>query len=325
LPGVSWKLVVLRRIRMVVEGLLEAPGRGKQAVAWKRAACAFAYSLLVVLMIFSGALGFGIRGADVDRMRTFAAAVRGWQTNPDFRDVQREYVTLGVDAMRGRLCGLAGEQVVMGFRSLPGLPPYLSVHESSAAHYRAFGSGEIAAYLHLTSEQGIGDAIVMIEDLARRETLSDADIIAFLRGFKLPLDVVTDGGAIASVRRLLADVEASRPFVVRGEIASRLRSILKPDTIFSDFDDVVKQADIELWRAKQVSDFLAGIWAQGYGQIYLTGIEWMLRIRLWARVIFVIGVALIAIRLMKLRSPAAAATAGHPNPTTSPTSPGQTV
>src|SRR5687768_11264433 len=131
--------------------------------------------LLVATMLLSAALGFGIRPRDVARMQQFADAVRRWQTNPDFRQVQREYVTLGVEAMRAKWWGVSGESVVLGFRSLPGLPLYLAAGESSAAHYRAFADGELPAYLHLSSEQGVEDGLRMIEDLGSRATLRDED------------------------------------------------------------------------------------------------------------------------------------------------------
>ena len=275
-----------------------------------------AIGTLAALLIASGGIGFGLGRDDVARARAFADAVRNWQKNPDFRNVQREYVTLGVDAMRARMCGASGETIVMAFRSLPGLPEYLRVSPTSAAHYRAFGSGDLAAYLHLTGEQGVGDAIVMIEELGRREVVTDAEAVAFLQGFKLPWPVATDAGAIASVRSLLRDVDGSQTFAIRDDVARRLRELVGQDVFnmtrqeqaieFLSFDREVKARDPELWRAKQVSDFLAGIWAQSYGQVYLSGIEWMLRLRLVARVIFIAAVlaaaAWIARRIKLSRS-----------------------
>src|SRR5688572_6914446 len=156
---------------------------------------------LALTLVVSAALGFGIGGGDVQRLRAFADAVRRWQANPDFRHVQREYVTLGVEAMRGRWLAVSAERIVIGFRSLPGLPLYLAVNESSAAHYRAFSTGELSAYLHLSGEQGVAGGVAMIEHLARRDPPTDAEIAAFLESFKLPVRIVTDAGAIAGVRR----------------------------------------------------------------------------------------------------------------------------
>ena len=255
--------------------------------------------VLVLALIISAALGFGFRGRDVQRMHAFGDAVQRWQTNPDFRDVQREYVTRGVEAMQGRWLAVSAERIVMGFRSLPGLPKYLSVNESSAAHYRAFSTGELSAYLHLTGEQGIPNGVAMVENLAQHNPPpTDADIVAFLDGFKLPVKIVTDAGAIASVRRLLADTQTPpRPFVVRGDLTKAMQPYIPAglptmsrdaqSLALSRLDDDIKRANPELWRTKQVSDFLGGIWAQGYGPIYCDGIEWLMWIRRTARFAFV--------------------------------------
>jgi hypothetical protein len=257
---------------------------------------------LVLTLTVSAALGFGISSRDVQRLHAFGDAVQRWQINPDFRDVQREYVTLGVEAMRGRWLAVSAERIVMEFRSLPGLPKYLSVNESSAAHYRAFSTGEMSAYLHLTGEQAIPNGVAMVENLAQRSPPSDGEIVAFLDGFKLPVKIVTDAGAVASVRRLLADTQSPpHPFKIRDNLATAMQPYVPADlpTISRDeqaaalrrFDDDIKRADPELWRTKQVSDFLCGIWAQGYGQIYLDGIDALLRIRLIARIVFAIAFA----------------------------------
>ena len=66
-------------------------------------------SLLVVAALLSGGLGFGMGCEDAARVRAFSTAVRRWQTDPDFRHVQNEYVTLGADAMRARLCGISAD------------------------------------------------------------------------------------------------------------------------------------------------------------------------------------------------------------------------
>ncbi len=269
--------------------------------------------VLVLAMIISAALGFGISGRDVRRLSDFGDAVRRWSHNPDFRDVQREYVTRGVEAMRGRWLAVPAERIVMGFRSLPGLPVYLSVNESSAAHYRAFSTGELSAYLHLTGEQGIATGVEMIENLAQRNPPpSDADIVAFLESFKLPVKIVTDAGAVASVRRLLPDTQTPpRAFVIRSDLVTVLQPYIPANlpTMSRDqqaaalrkFDEDIKHANPELWRTKQVNDFLGGIWAQGYGQIYLDGIDALLGIRLVSRVIFAVTVMTVALWLIAAR------------------------
>jgi hypothetical protein len=267
--------------------------------------------LALLVCALAAAVGFGMGPNDTRRVRAFADAVRGWQREPDYRAVTQEYVTLGVDAMQSRLCGVSAGHVVMGFRSLPGLPEHLAVSDTSAAHYSAFSRGELSAYLHLSSEQGVADGIALIEQLGRREPLADADIVAFLAGFRLPVPTVTDAGAIAGVRRLLADVDAGNPFLVRGDVSTSLLSAIEGNlatmtraeqaAAFARFDAHVRATDPELWRSKQVSDFLAGIWAQGYGQIYLDGIEGFFRIQRGARIVFFLALAAALLLLARGR------------------------
>jgi len=135
--------------------------------------------------------------------------------------------------------------------------------------------------------------------LGRRAPLTDDEIVAILAGFQLPVPTITDEGAVAGVRRLLADAQVERPFTVRTNIAAALRSHIGTDpalmskaeqaTAFAQLDAVMRASDQELWRSKQVSDFLAGIWAQGYGQIYLDGIDAFFHIRRAARITLVIA------------------------------------
>jgi hypothetical protein len=278
--------------------------------------------LLTGVCAIAGALGFGMTPSDARRVRAFGEAVRSWQHDPDYRAVAAQYVTLGVDAMQSRLCCFSAGTLIMAFRSLPGLPDHLAVSDTSAAHYKAFSEGDLSAYLHLSSEQGVADGIAMVERLGRSKELSDADIVAFLAGFKLPVPTATDAGAVAGVRRLLADVDVSHePFLVRGDVSTSLLSGVEGNIStmtraeqaaeFAQFDAHVRAADPELWRSKQVSDFLAGIWAQGYGQIYLDGINGFFRIQYVARIVFIIGVlmgmALIVRRRLRPTSAAPSA------------------
>jgi hypothetical protein len=262
-------------------------------------------ALLVLTCLLSGGFGFGMGCDDIGRARAFTDAVRRWQTNPDFRAVQDEYVTLGAEAMSARLCGIPAERYIMSFRSLPGLPSYLAVSDSSEAHYRAFSRGPLSAYLHLAGEQGVGGGVAMVEDLGRRATLSDDDVRGFLRGFKLPVPVATDDGAVASVRRLVRDtMPTTQPFAIRESIVPAIRRHVGSDVdsirrdeqerVMRTLDDDIRRADAELWRTKQVSDFLAGIWAQGYGQVYETAIDWLFVARRAARALFVVTVVLLA-------------------------------
>ena len=259
-----------------------------------------AVALLALVVAFTAALGFGMGPGDARRVRAFGDAVRGWQINPDYRLVSAEYVTRGVEAMQARVCGLSAGTLVMGFRSIPKLPEHLAVNDTSAAHYEAFSRGEVSAYLHLAGEQGFAEGVDLFERLARREPLTDEDIVAFLAGFKLPVPTVTDAGAVAGVRRLLADI-GTAPLTVRSEIATRLRTHVAGNlatmtraeqaAAFAQLDAGVRSVDLELWRAKQVNDFLAGIWAQGYGQIYLDGINAFFRMQRAARVVCLLTLA----------------------------------
>jgi hypothetical protein len=242
------------------------------------------------------ALSFGLTRADAAKLRDFAAAVARWQHDPDFRAVAREYVTLGAAAMQAHLCGVPARTVVMRFRSLPGLPASLAVSSTSEAHYRDFSRGELSAYLHLCDEQGVENGVPMIENLPPDPT--DARLIEFLRSFKMPVPIATDAGAVRSVRLLLNDIAAPQPFAIRTRIGQPLaRSTLRmtgrdvdhlsPEEqrrAMAQLDGWLRSEDPQLWRTKQVSDLLAGIWAQGYGQIYCDGIEWLFRIQRYARV-----------------------------------------
>jgi len=272
-------------------GKLARVGRKRRAVA---------VGLLILVVALSAALGFGMGPGDAAHVRAFRDAVQRWQVNPDYRLVSAEYVTLGVEAMQARVCGLSAGTLVMGFRSIPKLPEHLAVNDTSAAHYEAFSRGEVSAYLHLAGEQGFAEAVDLFERLARRPPVTDEDIVAFLAGFKLPVPTVTDAGAVAGVRRLLADV-GTAPLIVRGETATPLRTHVAGNlgtmtraeqaAAFAQLDANVRSIDVELWRAKQVNDFLAGIWAQGYGQIYLDGINAFFRLQRAARVICMLTLA----------------------------------
>jgi hypothetical protein len=249
-------------------------------------------------------LGFGTRGADRAKLRAFGDAVERWGRDPDFRAVAREYVLLGHEAMTVRCCGITAERFVMALRSVPGLPKAYSVNPTSAQHYDAFTRGPLSAYLHLSFEQGISDGVRMVEDMGRLEEMNDDRARAFLRSFNLPGRTPTAAGAVTSVRRLLDDVQPSRPLFVREPIGARLRPHIEfiarelrvptdplrmtadqQRVVWDALDEHVRRADAELWRTKQVSDFLGGIWAQGYGGIYEALIGWVLWTQALARVV----------------------------------------
>ena len=133
----------------------------------------------------------------------------------------------------------------------------------------------------------------MMENLVKDREPTDEDIRAFLRSFKLPYPISTDAGAVASVRALLSDTNPRRPFTVRGPIPARLPRM----SDLRQLDEHLRSADPELWRTKQVSDFLAGIWAQGYGPIYQAGLIWLLRIQRISQVLLVLLVVALALSL----------------------------
>ncbi len=268
---------------------------------------------LTGIMALSLAVGFGIFPGDLARLRNFADAVGRWQHEPDFRQVQAEYVELGHRAMTVHVSGIPAAKLVMALRSVPGLPDDLRVNPTSARHYQAFTRGPLSAYLHLAREQGTAYAVAMLEDLARHQPLGDEDCRAFLKSFKLPWPVATDAGAIASLRGLMRDTDASKPFAIRTNPTDLLRAhvidlarrrhlpaeleqmtAVTQDALWHAFDEDLHERDPELWRTKQLNDFLAGIWAQSYGQVYVDLINGVLL----ARRIGQIVVAMIIVGLV---------------------------
>jgi hypothetical protein len=243
--------------------------------------------LLSLVILFALAIGFGTSGTDAEKMRVFAEAVERWQHNPDFREVQVEYVEMGNEAMRTRACFVDTTEGIMWLRSLPGLPEHLRVNDTSLAHYRDFCKGPLSAYMHLTAEQGLGETLKMIKYLGTKEKLTDDDIRDFLHQYKLHNPVASDAGAVASVRSLINDVDPSRGFTIEGDvgakvtphIASIAQSMGYPANmermtpaqqldVWQVLDDEVRETDYELWRSKQVNDWLNGVWAQVYGTMY---------------------------------------------------------
>ena len=255
--------------------------RLKTAARW----AARGFLALVILLAF--AIGFGTPSADAERMRLFAEAVERWQHNPDFRKVQVEYVEMGSAAMRTRVCWLDATKAVMWLRSIPGLPEHLRVNDTSFAHYTNFTRGPLSAYMHLTSEQGLADTLKMLKELGSIPNPTDADVVAFLGQYKLHNPVASDAGAVRSVRDLLADVDPARPLAVQTDAPEKLEAHIsamaaemgfparleemtpaQQQEIWATLDERVKERDYELWRTKQVNDWLNGVWAQVYGTMY---------------------------------------------------------
>jgi hypothetical protein len=259
-------------------------------------------AVLAVLILFLLAVGFGTDAHEAAKMRQFADSVERWQTNPEFRRVQIEYVEMGSDAMRSHLAFVPGTKAVMFLRSLPGLPPHLRVNDTSFAHYTNFTRGPLSAYMHLTREQGLADTLKMLKALGQKDAPTDEDVRDFLRQYKLHYPVVTDDGAVASVRALLNDVDAGRSFEVQDGVADRIlphiaevaRGLgyptdpkeMTPDAqleVWHMLDARVRETDYELWRTKQVNDWLNGVWAQVYGTMYSGIINPILTLREFGR------------------------------------------
>jgi hypothetical protein len=278
------------------------------------------------ILLVSAAVGFGVSREDRSSLREFAAAVGRWQRDPDFRAVQREYVERGTRAMQARWCGLSARTVVMGFRSLPGLPRSLAATDASDAHYQAFARGPLSAYLHLSGEQNMGDGVPMIAALARQSAVTDSDVVAFLSSFKLPVPTVTDAGAVAGVRAMLRDI--GRTPLMTAPLATLLTPRIEElarrqgapaevgkmtprqqQRVLAQLDGWLRARDPEAWATKQASDLLSGIWAQGYGTYYARGIHWLLRIQAVAKVVFVLacGAMIMLLRRAFYRAGAKAA------------------
>jgi hypothetical protein len=232
----------------------------------------------IVIFAVACVFGFGITPGDWEKVNAFDRAVARWQKNPDFRAVTFEYAELGSRAMQTRWCGLRAKTAVMWFRKIPGLPDSIAANTTSQSHYDDFAAGPWPAYFHLCGEQDIGTGIAMIEKLGSDP--SDEQIRQMLSGFKLPVPTATDLGAVLSVRSLIEDVKPDQPFVIRtrpfgpekiheAEGYSFDQHILLLRTL----DKQLRQKNPELWRTKQVNDFLSGIWAQGYGQMYADAIH----------------------------------------------------
>ena len=246
--------------------------------------------LAALVIVFALAVGFGTSASDAEKMRLFADAVERWQHNPDFRKVQVEYVELGSDSMRTKICFLDATRVVMWLRSLPGLPAHLRVNDTSFAHYTNFTRGSLSAYMHLTTEQGLGETLKMLKYLGGKNNqneLTDDDVRNFLHEYKLHNPVASDAGAVASVRSLIDDVDPGRGFGVETDVAPRIAAHamsiaqnlgypadlkqMSPDAeaeVWNMLDGEIHETDYELWRTKQVNDWLNGVWGQVYGTMY---------------------------------------------------------
>ena len=245
------------------------------------------WTVVLGALILIALLGYGISSRDARRMQTFCNGVTAWQTNPEFRHVGLEYCELSSLAMRTRPFGVSATRLVMALRSIPNLPDDLKANSSSLTHYQFFSHGPLSAYLFLSAEQDVDDMTGMLQELAQRKaSISDEDARAFLESFKINPPPVTDAGALASVRKLMVDINPAKPFAIRKPVTFLLTthihavmarkgypmalkdlSVQQEEVVWSELDAEVKANDYELWRTKQVNDFLDGIWAR-YGETY---------------------------------------------------------
>jgi len=293
----------------------------------------FATALLLSLLALVLAAGLGVADEHVVAMRRFAQSVRRWQVNPDFRPIATQYASLGYEAMRTRVAGIAAADLMMAVRSIPGLPERYAAAPTSRKHYDNFSGGPLSAYLHLMGEQHIEWVVESMEGMAAVSVLSDEDIRTFLGAFAVEPPVVRDDGAVASVRRLLADIRPEQPLKVRREpqsligpaiaaLADRLGIPADPRqmtpqqqaAVLAQLDEHLRLTAWELWRAKQVADFGAGIWAQVYGQNYsMVLVPVLCAVRI-SRPIAIPAVGAVAIVVAMWRPRARRGRAGRPMP-----------
>jgi len=297
---------------------------------WRRWLSTVGWGWVILVMIVGGVLGYGISGDDCRELERFNAAVERWQRDPDFRQVGEEYVTVSNAVLNTRPFGVRPTRALMGLRVLPFLPESLKANADSQAHYDDFTAGRLRAYLRLASEQGVDMAVGMLEGLGKKDNLSDEDVVGFLGTFHMEKAIVTDGGAVAGVRKLIGDASAGRTFKYRGPMVivpcaangvNSAQGLLVPyvagmarkrgwpedvdklsreqqNDIVDHLDVEVKGSDRELWRTKQFSDFLAGMWAQSYGATYGKVIS----VVLWLRVVCRVGAPLALVGILGTRS-----------------------
>jgi hypothetical protein len=259
--------------------------------------------LLALVILFGLAVGFGTSGSDAEKMKVFADSADRWQHNPDFRKVQIEYAEEGSEAMRTKVAFIDTTRDILWLRSLPGLPDEDKINDTSYAHYTDFTHGPLTAYMHLTGEQGLTNTLGSIQYLGSKEPLTDEDIRGFLNGYKLPRPVASDAGAIKSVRSLFDDIDASRKLEITENVAPKITphiasiaqglgyptdmNEMNPAeqlTVWRKLDGEIKETDYELWRTKQVNDWLNGVWAQVYGTMYSGLINPTMKLRETGRV-----------------------------------------
>src|SRR3954465_1643869 len=92
----------------------------------------------------------------------------------------------------------------------------------------------------------------MLKELGAKDSPTDDDIREFLRQYKLHYAVVTDAGAVASVRALVNDVDAGRAFTVQDGVADRMlphiAEVARGLGYPTDPKEMTADAQLEVWH-----------------------------------------------------------------------------
>jgi hypothetical protein len=236
----------------------------------------------IVAFVLCLAAALSVSPSDEAAARGFLEQAGRWQNNPEFRGVAMDYCVRGSRALRTRPFMIPARSLVLGVRSLPGMPKQYAVNETSFAHYDAFSRGPLSAYLFLCDEQSVPSFVSALEDVGLR-----GEPRRFLDAFHMDAPVCKDAGAVSSVTALVRDTSADKPFVRRenvgpmllphvGAVARELGVPEDPKSMTPDqqgavlerLDDSVRAADPELWRTTQLNDFCCGVWAPVCGPEY---------------------------------------------------------
>jgi hypothetical protein len=219
---------------------------------------------------------------------------------------------------------ISARSLVLGVRSLPGMPTQYAVNDTSFAHYDAFSRGPLSAYLFLCGEQSVPDFVGVLEDAGK-----SGEPRRFLDAFHMDQPVCKDVGAVSSIGALVRDTSAAeKPFVHRENVGPLLmphvravaRELRFPEdplamtadqqaAVLERLDAYVRNADLELWRTKQLSDACSGIWAQVFGPEYGYVITPLLVIHQlgWVAMIVLLAILLTRRRRREARDAAPAA------------------
>jgi hypothetical protein len=236
----------------------------------------------VIALLLSIATAFSMSPSDEAAARGFLERAKLWQRNPEFRGVAMDYCVRGSRALRTRPFMVPARSLVLGARSIPGLPKQYAVNDTSFDHYDAFNRGPLSAYLFLCDEQSVPNFVGVLEDVGKR-----GEPRRFLDAFHMEQPVCTDAGAMSSVASLVRDTSAARSFTHRTNVGPLLLPhvaavarelgfpqdpvLMTPDqqgAVLDRLDAHVRYADPELWRTKQLSDFCCGVWAQVFAPEY---------------------------------------------------------